>query len=93
MTTAAAVISFADPIPFPESGTYTFDFESDPLESGWSIEGWVWDFIPLAVEEMTATGDGDGQISVSDPTALDEFSFDDTGDVYPLAPLVAPGSY
>lgn len=93
ITAAAAVFSVADPIPFPESGTYEFDFETDPLDSGWQLENWVWDFIPLAVEEMTGTGGGDGQISASDPNGLDEFSFEEDEDVYPLPPLVAPGSY
>ncbi|MGK0184237.1 MAG: hypothetical protein ACI9R3_000003 [Verrucomicrobiales bacterium] len=91
---AVAVISFADPIPFPESGTYEFDFEADPLDLGWTLEGWVWDFIPpVGVEEMTGTGGGDGQIGASNPGGWDEFSFEEDEDVYPLAPLVPAGSY
>ena len=49
-TTVAAVISLADPIPFPESRIYEFDFETDPFESGWILEGWLWDIIPEGAE-------------------------------------------
>ena len=31
ISAAAALVSLADPIPFPQSGTYAFDFETDPL--------------------------------------------------------------
>lgn len=89
---ALALFTLADPVPFPESGTYQFDFETDPFDSGWTLEGWVWEFMPLGVEEMLATGTGDGQVRPSSG-GLDDFAFSGNGAAFPLEPLVAAGSY
>ena len=57
VTSATALITFADPVPFPESRTYEFDFETDPEEAGWTLEAWIWDFIPEGVEEVATVRD------------------------------------
>ena len=84
---AAALTSLADPIPFPESRTYTFDFETDPLESGWILDGWLWDFIPEGSERPS-------EVRPSEPSALDDLqTFNPDGNELTLEPKVAASSY
>ena len=89
---ATGVVSLADPVSFPESGKYSADFESEPGEE-WTLEAWLWEFIPeMGVEEMTGTGNGDGQVRPSSG-GLDDFEFAEEGAEFPLEPKVKPGSY
>ena len=84
---AAALTSLADPIPFPESRTYTSDFETDPIESGWILDGWLWDFIPEGLERPS-------EVRPSEPSALDDIqTFNPDGNELTLEPKVPAGNY
>ena len=102
---AATLISLGDPIPFPESGKYEFDFESDPIENGWTLEietvdefgdplfNQFWSWQPIfesGVAEMNGTGNSQIRLSSG---GFDDFEFAEDGAEFPLDALIAPQSY
>ena len=86
LSVASAVYTLADPIPFPDSRTYSTDFEDDPQAVGWTLDGWLWDFIPDGTEEVTTVRDSANGFN-------DQNTFNEEGELLTLVPKVAPDNY
>ena len=96
---------FADPIKFPESGVYEFDFSADPTENGWTLEievedefgeiqllsFWDWQPVPESGANEIVQGDyGEGVVRASN-NGFDDLEFG--GADFPIDPIVEAKSY